>query len=397
VPGNQAPGRIAEVAIFNTASAMSTAEKEQVESYLGVKYGITLSHNYVTSTGALIWNSTTNASFHNDVAGIARDDAAGLDQRQSTSINAGAIVTMTHVGAFPSNNGYLIWGNNSGAMSNTGSTDLPAGVIGRLTRVWKAGAVGAVGGVTIQFNLSTVPGSKTAADLRLLVDRNLDGLFAGETVGGGGVISGATDLGGGLFAFSGVTLNNNEIFTIGTVSATTPLPVIIASFNARLVDAGVKLEWETFTEINNDHFTIEKSSDGAEFLAIGTVPGSGNTTTPRSYNFLDPAPLPGRSYYRLSQTDFDGRTTLSKVVMIQHDPVSIIYPNPATNEVHLDVDSKQPFAAEITNSLGQKVSVKQTITNGRVSWNVENLPRGIYFITILTEGSLSTQKLILAD
>lgn len=394
---SQASGRIAEAIIFNTASAMTAAGKEQVETYLAIKYGVTLAHNYVTTNGTIFWNTTTNAAYNNEVAGIGRDDATSLDQRRSISVNTNAVVTMDLGGAFSATRSYLAWGNTTGVMNSTGVTDLPAGVIARLARVWKTGKTGTVGAVSVQFNLSTVPGSKTAADLRLLVDRDLDGVFSDETSGGGGVISGATDLGGGLFQFTGVTFNDGELFTIGSVAASTPLPVILASFDARLTNEGVNVSWETITEINNDHFTISKSRDGAEFFETGMVPGAGNSTTPRSYEFIDPSPLPGRSYYRLTQTDFDGRVTLSRVAMIQYEPSSVIYPNPATKEINVDVDDGESFAAEIVNSIGQKVYVKQTVVNGRITWNVESLPRGIYFITILKNGVLTTQKLVLAD
>ncbi|HMJ71053.1 MAG TPA: T9SS type A sorting domain-containing protein [Cyclobacteriaceae bacterium] len=395
--GNQAPGRIAETIIFNTASAIPDADKQKVESYLAVKYGITLAHNYVTTAGTVVWNTTTNALYNNEVAGIGRDDATGLDQRRSISVNNGAVVTMDLGGAFSVDRSYLIWGNNTGAMNATGVTDLPTGVIARLARVWKTAKSGTVGGVTVQFNLNTVVGSKTAADLRLLVDRNLDGLFADETAGGGGVISGATDLGGGLFTFTGVALNDGELFTVGSVSVSTPLPVTLTSFHAKATDAGVRVDWKTESEINNDHFTIEKSRDGAEFLDVGSVPAAGSSHTPKFYEFLDVSPFAGRSYYRLRQVDFDGRQTISKVAMVEYVPASTVYPNPATKEVSLDVDDREPFAAEMVNTLGQKVFVKQTVTNGRVTWNVESLPRGIYFITILKNGLMTTQKLILAD
>ncbi|HZY81225.1 MAG TPA: T9SS type A sorting domain-containing protein [Cyclobacteriaceae bacterium] len=395
--GNQAPGRIAEIIYFNTASAIPTADKEKIESYLGVKYGITVAHNYVNTSGTVVWNSTTNATYHNEVAGIGRDDATGLDQRRSASVNTGAVVTMDLGGAFGVNNSYLIWGNTTGAMSSAGVTDLPSGVVARLAREWKIARLGTVGAVTIQVNLNAVPGSKTAADLRLLVDRNLSGTFADETSGGGGVISGATSLGGGIYQFTGVTFNNNELFTIGSVSASTPLPIILTDFSARLIKTGVNIEWTTTTEVNNDHFTIDKSSDGEKFYELSTVPAAGNSSTPRSYNFVDQSPLPGRSYYRLTQTDFDGRLTISKVATIHYEPAWVLYPNPATKEVSLDIDGHESFTAEIVNSLGQKVNAKQTIASGRVTWNVENLPRGIYFITILRGESLTTQKLVLAD
>jgi hypothetical protein len=159
----------------------------------------------------------------------------------------------------------------------------------------------------------------------------------------------------------------------------------------------VRIDWKTQQEVNNDYFTIEKSRDGAEFFGVGTVRGAGNSLTPKAYDFLDTSPLAGKSYYRLKQTDFDGKLTISKMASVEFNPASAVYPNPATKEVSLDIDDKQPFAAEIVNALGQKVFVKQTIVNGRVTWNVESLPRGIYFITILKNGSMTSQKLVLAD
>jgi hypothetical protein len=395
--GSQAAGRIAETIIFNTAGAMSATDKLKVETYLAVKYGITLTHDYITTTSAVVWNTTTNATYNNEVAGIGRDDATGLDQRRSISVNTGAIVTMDLGGAFSANRSYLLWGNTTGVMSASGVTDLPAGVIARLARVWKTAKTGTVGALTVQFNLTTVPGSKTAADLRLLIDRDLDGVFADETSGGGGVIAGATDLGGGLFSFPGVTFNDGELFTVGSVSGATPLPITLASFSAKATDEGVRINWKTETEVDNDYFTIEKSRDGAEFFELGTIPGAGNSNTPKSYDFLDITPLAGRSYYRLKQTDFNGKLTVSKMAMVEFNPASAVYPNPATKEVSLDVDGNEPFAAEMVNTLGQKVYIKQTIANGRVTWNVESLPRGIYFISILKNGSMTTQKLVLAD
>lgn len=395
--GTQAAGRIAEVIIFNTPAALPTADKEKVESYLAVKYGITLTHNYVTMGGAVIWNSTTNAAFHNDVAGIGRDDVTSLDQRISTSVNTGAVVTMNNGGAFGANASYLIWGNNTGAMNSTGVTDLPAGVIARLARQWKAQKVGTVTGVAVRFNLSTVPGSKTAADLCLLIDRNQNGLYNDETVGGGGVISGATSLGGGVYEFTGVTFNNGDQFTVGSAAATTPLPINLSAFTAQLTSSGVNVEWTTASELNNDFFTVEKSSDGSEFFEVGIVKGAGNSTSSQSYNFLDVSPLPGRSYYRLKQTDFDKKIMLSKVVAINYDPTGVIYPNPATKEVSIDIDADEQVAAELVNSLGQRLPLRQTVSQGRVTWNVESLPRGIYFVTILRNGSLTTQKLVLTD
>lgn len=395
--GSQAPGRIAETIIFSTPTALSTSDKQKIETYLAVKYGITLTHNYITTTNTVVWNSTTNATYHNDVAGIGRDDATGLDQRKSASNNALTVVTVDLGGPFGTNGSYLVWGNNTGAMSSVGVTDLPTGIIARLARVWKSGKTGVVAPVSIQFDLSTAPGAKTASDLRLLIDRNLNGVFSDETVGGGGIISGATDMGGSVYGFSGVTLNDGELFTVGSAAASTPLPINLLSFDAKVTSAGIDVDWTTSQEINNDYFTVERTADGLEFLVLADVQGAGTSSHPNKYTYLDSSPLPGKSFYRLKQTDFNKNVTLSKIISVVNDDLPVLYPNPATNEVSIDTRPEDQVTAEIVNAIGQRIYLKHNSTPGRMSWNVESLPRGIYFMTILRNNTLTTQKLILTD
>ena len=76
------------------------------------------------------------------------------------------------------------------------------------------------------------------------------------------------------------------------------------------------LEWSTATEINNDHFDIERSSNGISFEKIGIVKGSGNSSTPLHYQAADNHPLGGNNYYRLRQIDIDGKYTYSVVIIV---------------------------------------------------------------------------------
>src|SRR5690606_8291994 len=93
--------------------ALTPAEINKVESYLAVKYGFTLmqtgaeANNYTASDNTVIWNNAANSPYYNNITGIGRDDASGLDQRQSLSINNDALVTIyngTYSGSFPATN-----------------------------------------------------------------------------------------------------------------------------------------------------------------------------------------------------------------------------------------------------------------------------------------------------
>jgi hypothetical protein len=93
-----------------------------------------------------------------------------------------------------------------------------------------------------------------------------------------------------------------------TVIATGTLPVSLLEFNVvPQSNNKVLVTWATASEDNNDYFTIERSENGRDYTVIGQVNSSGNSGTRQDYTFTDHAPAPGTSYYRLSQTDLDGK------------------------------------------------------------------------------------------
>ncbi|MEP2935629.1 MAG: LamG-like jellyroll fold domain-containing protein [Gilvibacter sp.] len=134
-------GRIAEVITYSTTNtdASSADNRNRIQSYLAVKYGITLgvngiSQDYVDSNGTLIWDQSTSTGFNYDIAGIGRSDAANLMQKQSKSINNNTMVTMgvTDIAAtnsansnsVPTDEAYLMWGNDNGSLAPAPSIDV---------------------------------------------------------------------------------------------------------------------------------------------------------------------------------------------------------------------------------------------------------------------------------
>ena len=116
------------------------------------------------------------------------------------------------------------------------------------------------------------------------------------------------------------------------------LPIELLYFKATPVQGQVKLEWQTASETDNDFFTIEKTTDFQAFTVVGVVNGGGTTTDSRTYAFTDRSPFPGVSYYRLTQTDFDGTETVHSPVSIEmpfSSPVTV-YPNPSGGKEQSD-------------------------------------------------------------
>ncbi len=168
---------------------------------------------------------------------------------------------------------------------------------------------------------------------------------------------------------------------------TVVLPVEFLSFTGTNEGNVNKLEWTTASENNNDCFIIERGIDASgslsirEWEEIGKVKGAGHSSATLNYSFVDHEPISGISYYRLKQTDYDGRFTYSEIVIIvnqQIDKSSInIYPNPAK-----DILSYQNYATGdimITDVLGRML-IKQPSVYGNGIINIQSLPQGMYFI-----------------
>lgn len=151
-------GRVAEIFTFGTK--LDATSRNKVESYLALKYGITLgasnkaTKDYVNSFSSnnVVWNTVTNTGFNYDIAGIGKDVDSDLNQKQSKSVNSSDEVTIGLGGIFATNsnnpnqfnnNGdFLVWGNNglpfSGSMTRT--VTLGAGIATSLTHInrkWK--------------------------------------------------------------------------------------------------------------------------------------------------------------------------------------------------------------------------------------------------------------------
>jgi len=128
----------------------------------------------------------------------------------------------------------------------------------------------------------------------------------------------------------------------GTCATAIALPIELLYFKPYLEDGVIKFKWVTASEQNNDFFTIEKSLDGTNFSIITKLPGAGNSSTMTTYTSVDRNPTLGISYYRLKQTDYNGRFERTDwySVNIEKDINGLlIYPNPIGNKIHIECNS----------------------------------------------------------
>jgi hypothetical protein len=420
---NNLPSTIdyAELMVYNTL--LSASEIRRVESYLAIKYGITLKNNqgtgaavtYMNSSGTSIWGAT-HAGYHNNVTGIGRDDASTLNQRMSRgilslnpSVDAVTLVNGTFAtpAAFSSNLSTLLAGHNNASLQSIYGdptfSNYPSslGTNGaRIQRVWKAQATNFTQTVSVGFESTLLTGYLPVSNLRLLVDD--DGNFAN---GGTTIYSGAV-LNGTRIEFSGVTnLGNagNLFFTLATINYTnTPLPVSMLDFSGHCSSNAVELNWATATETNNDHFTVMRTAGNAVFDTVAVIPGGHNTTQPRYYSWKDESPAPGMNYYRLCQTDENGTSTVSGFVTVASCATFAVavYPNPGNGEftIGMHLENKTEISYRVTDITGRIVRATKTITldagHQQQPLLLRDVNAGVYFLEVLIGNEAQVFRLV---
>ena len=166
------------------------------------------------------------------------------------------------------------------------------------------------------------------------------------------------------------------------------LPVELMSFNAYKSENEVHVKWLTAMELDNDYFEVQRSSDGIDFEVIQTIDGFGTTSFNQDYYTEDISPLSGVSYYRLSQTDFDGTKTTYSPVAVQFEQIDIqaIYVSNDLNKayLHFESNSEKQYELIVTDNLGRLISnqtLKAQTGVNRKSLNL--LKQGVYHISII--------------
>jgi hypothetical protein len=172
-----------------------------------------------------------------------------------------------------------------------------------------------------------------------------------------------------------------------------PLPIQLLTFDAKLTsDKQVDLSWVTASETNNDFFTLEKTRDGVSFETVAIVDGAGNSTSKLHYDRIDNNPYTGRSYYRLKQTDFNGKYAYSSIVAIenanQEKNQLTIFPNPSPDgsvNINIQGNQSEQVTIQLIDLLGKIVYMKTTALthDGINTISMEQLPNivpGIYHV-----------------
>ena len=171
--------------------------------------------------------------------------------------------------------------------------------------------------------------------------------------------------------------NSWHIGTGNTIQS--PLPIELLYFTATAAYPEVLLTWATASEHDNDHFVVERSWNAEDWEAIATVPGAGNSLGTITYSDRDEYPLPGTSYYRLQQVDYDGTSTFSAPVSVRMKVLAAVtaFPNPSTALMHITGLSSTE-GLTLTDMKGVVQQVPVHLDGNMITLDGRDLAAGMY-------------------
>ena len=192
--------------------------------------------------------------------------------------------------------------------------------------------------------------------------------------------------------------NLSNSFYLGSVnSGPSPLPVELGGLMAEAVNSSVEITWNTHSEIQNEGFFIERSTDGVMFSAIGFIDGQGNSQREHSYKFTDDEIEPGQKYYyRLIQRDWDGTQQISPIVFTFVKEVGTtvdIFPNPSDGYFTIRGSSAIDLVQAFDSS---GMLIEESAPNAiQVVLQLTAFPPGIYTLRLHTADGVSMHRVVI--
>jgi hypothetical protein len=382
-----------------TTSATTLTGSVTVNGTLTLNGKVTLGSNNLTigSAGSISGVSTTNYVVTNSTGVLTRNVAAAGSAGSefpigNTTFNR-ATVTITSGKA----------DNFSARVQDSFDGGNPPNAGGRIDRQWTIteANTGRTATLKLEWGSGAVSGFNRGA-----------GIFIGRWNGAQWLQTAATldsSIISGQKIFS-ATATGFTTFSPFGVANNGALPIQLASSSASVIrDNDVEVSWRTVSETNNYGFEIyRKRAEAGEWTKVAFVEGHGTTLEAQSYAFVDRGLSFGKYYYQIKQIDLDGKSEYfpemevnvgvgpDKFVLAQN------YPNPFNPSTLIDfVVPQSGFATmKVYNVLGQEVAslFEGNVEGGKIytaRFDASNLPSGLYFYTLRSNGKSDTKRMVL--
>lgn len=342
-----------------------------------------------TDQGIVLFN---NGVFDNSgivTIGSASDPVTDLIAQTTTETtprpfrnNSGGVVKGTgNIKAtyFTHNGGTISPGYSPGVITFNGNQDLTNSILS--IEVNGTGAAGT------DFDQIIVSGTATLGDT-LALSITHSGSNGDEVT-----IVSATVISGMFSSVTGLPPGWKVMYGSSTVKLVydSTLPVTLIAFNASASGTGVRLQWRTAAESNNQGFYIERSTDARQWKDIGFVNGTGTTNKSQDYIFFDETPLKATGYYRLRQIDLDGS--------IEHSGIKSVRMNSTDKDLIVWTDKSRLLHIKTEDIVEQvtvfELSGRMLITTQQTSFDLSHVSSGILLVRVQTNRGTSVRKVLL--
>ncbi|MCQ9638100.1 hypothetical protein MP478_01765 [Chryseobacterium sp. WG14] len=294
-------GHIGETIVYGTGT-LTTTERRKVDSYLAIKYGITLGQvntdHYLDADAAIVWNGVTNPTHNNNIFGVAREDIGLFEQKVSKSVNSGSILTVATTNDFVNSNQdaartgfaqdktYLLLGDNNNTTLVLNSITVNGYTGGsRIQRQWLAQPTNAVGMVNFGADLTSYgAGFESGDSVKMIVAD--DASFTTNVV----YVSGTFDTTTGKWAHPYTFASGqNKYITYITVDETSCTTGCNDNTYLNATDPNT-IEYDNL--IAGDDSIIAKGKDGAFYIwGYNTSPNVSSTNSNVVLNLLTPTKI----------------------------------------------------------------------------------------------------------
>jgi len=204
---------------------------------------------------------------------------------------------------------------------------------------------------------------------------------------------------------STVAFTNYSPISFGSKTAKNPLPVNLLSFNGKCEDNTIVLNWKTATEINNNYFSVEHSTDGIFFNTIGSVKGNGNSNIIIPYSFSFKKSNNDINYFRLKQVDYNRIYSFSNIIAIDcnnfSNENSLLSIRQNSESIDISFHSETPcyIYFNIYDICGKLISIKHISSESgfnTFTFNTSSFSPGIYFFAASSEKIFFTSKFLIS-
>lgn len=359
--------------------ALDTAQRTILENSLSSKFDIAIQNDKFSHDAN---------GFDHFVAGIGKSSSDLNDCAAS-----GGLIQLSNPTDLDAGE-YLLFGYN--LESGASNTSNPDSILTRWNRNIKFHETGDVGAVDIIFNLDQADFTVTDADdLRLMIDTDGDGDMSNAQI-----VHGTYNSSSNTITYSGVTVNNNATYTMGSTSSANALPVEFLYITAKQELSENRIDWATAMEENNSHFIVERTHDGASWESLDEIGGAGFSSNIMKYTYLDQNPYSDVNYYRIKQVDYDGRYDYSPIVMvnslIEEANISLkVYPNPAMDYVQVQWGQEEETGKIVLIGLnGNVVAEQMPDQHNAMVIDLTSVKDGVYFVQFIGSHATKTERLV---